>query len=302
MGEGSSLSAIEPGMPVYGSNGESLGQVEAIDEGGIRVQNSAVPTEAIARIDRDGVHLHLAATVFATSEHRTNPAEVSGEANRVTADRIAIPKVEERLSVDTRPVQIGEAGVTKRVVEEQVMVPVTVRREEVEIIHRAPGETREEIDDPQVVEVIRIPLRGEEPVITTQAMITSEVVVSRTVQTEQGQITRSVRSSGVKVEEHLNEEYRRLRPAFEEHFTRRQQENRATSRARAFDDAEPHYRVGFLAGSDGRHIGRTFAEVEPELRPAMESAERDPGMMDQIREEVREGFARARATSRTNPH
>ena len=79
-----------------------------------------------------------------------------------------MPLAEERLTVGTRQVQIGEVTIDKRVVEEQVMVPVIVRREEIEIIRRAPGEPREEIDDPSVVEVIRIPLRGEEPVIDTR--------------------------------------------------------------------------------------------------------------------------------------
>jgi hypothetical protein len=180
------------------------------------------------------------------------------------------------------------------------MVPVTVRREEVEIIRRAPGEPREEIDDPNIVEVIRIPLRGEEPVITTQAVVTSEVVINRAVRTEEQRVTRTVRSTDVTVEEHLTEAYARLQPAFEEHFTRRQQFQRETGGttfpARAFRDAEPNYRAGFLAGSDGRYAGRTWEEIEPALHPSAEPAERDPGMMEQIREEVREGFARARAT------
>jgi len=178
------------------------------------------------------------------------------------------------------------------------MVPVTVRREEIEIIRRAPGEPREEVDDPSVVEVIRLPLRGEEPVVTMRPVVTSEVVVERTVESEEQLITRTVRSTDVTVEEHLDEAFSRQRPAFEEHFARRQRRLReaggVTFRARQFSDAEPHYRSGFAAGGDTRHAGRTFEEVEPELRASAETAERDPGLLEQIREEVREGFARAR--------
>jgi hypothetical protein len=117
---------------------------------------------------------------------------------------------------------------------------------------------------------------------------------------EEQQVTRTVRSTDVSVEERLTEAYARLQPTFEEHFTRRQQLQRetgsATLPARVFQDAEPNYRAGFLAGSDERYAGRTFEEIGPASQPSDELAERDPGMMEQMREEVREGFARARAT------
>lgn len=101
--------------------------------------------------------------------------------------------------------QIGEVVVDKRVIEEQIMVPVAIRREEVEIIRRAPGELREELDDPSVIEVIRIPLRGEEPVIATRAVVTSEVVIGRTAHAEQQIVTHTMRSTEVTVEKHTGE-------------------------------------------------------------------------------------------------
>jgi uncharacterized protein (TIGR02271 family) len=310
MSEGVNLSAIEPGMPVYGPGREPIGPVEAIDTAGIRVLNHTVPSAAITRVDRDGVHLQLAFAAFQAAPPMATGVVSTAEAlagatsdptlDAAADERIVVPVAEERLVVGTRQMQIGEARVTKRVIEEQVMVPVTVRREEVEIIHRAPGELREEIDDPSIVEIIRIPLRGEEPVISTQAVVTSEVVINRVVQTEEQRITRTVRSTDVTVEERINEAYARLRPTFEEHFALRQQHQGETGgaayRARAFREAEPNYRAGFFAGSDERYAGRTFEEIEPALRPSAGPAERDPGMMEQIREEVREGFARARAT------
>lgn len=298
MSEGINLDAIEPGMPVYGPNGELLGPVEAINNAGIRVLNQSVPPAAISRIDGAGVHLQLAATAFAAAAPATRTNNTHSEIAGIAGERLAVPLAEERLAVGTRQVQVGEVVIDKRVVEEQVMVPVIVRREEIEIIHRAPGEPREEIDDPSVVEIIRIPLRGEEPVITTQAVVTSEVIVSRSERAEEQVITRTVRSTDVSVEERFDEAYAQSRPAFREHFASRQggltAADSVRERARTFADAEPNYRVGFRAGHEGRYAGRTFEEVEPELRSSIEPAERDPGMFDQIREEVRAGFARAR--------
>ena len=71
MSEGINLGAIEPGMPVYGPNGEPLGTVEAIDSSGIRVLNQRYHAAAIARVDNYGVHLHLAATAFEAAEPLT---------------------------------------------------------------------------------------------------------------------------------------------------------------------------------------------------------------------------------------
>ena len=129
-------------------------------------------------------------------------------------------------------------------------------------------------------------------------MVTSEVIINRTVRAEEQQITRTVRSTDVSVEERFNEAYAQSRPAFEELFTKRQhllrESDGITNQSRAFSDAEPNYRAGFLAGHDERYAGRTFEEVEQQIRPSDEPAERDPGMMDQIRDEVRAGFSRAR--------
>jgi uncharacterized protein (TIGR02271 family) len=307
MSQGSNLGAIEPGMPVYGPGGEPIGPVEAVDSAGIRVLNHTVPPAAITRIDNDGVHLQLAYAAFEAASPMATGVVSTAEAlagattdipaSGAAGERIALPLAEERLVVGTRQVQVGEVTIDKRVVEEQVLVPVTVRREEIEIIRRGPGEPREEIDDPSIVEVIRIPLRGEEPVFDIRQVVTSEVVVNRAVRTEEQIITRTVRSTDIAVEERINEAYARSRPALEDHFTQRQRllrESGATAPARVFTDAEPNYRAGFLAGHDQRFAGRAFEEIEPQLAPSLAPAERDPGMLDQIREEVREGFARAR--------
>jgi uncharacterized protein (TIGR02271 family) len=207
MSGGVNMGAIAPGMPVYGPNGEPLGVVETRDRSGIRVLNHAVPAVAINRVDDEGVHLHLALAAFeaapplASGALRTAGATTDIATDRVADARLVVPLAEERLVVGTRQMQIGEVQVTKRVVEEQIMVPVTVRREEIEIIRRAPGEPREEPDDPSIVEVIRIPLRGEEPVIATRAVVAREVVINRTVRAEQQVVAGTVRATEITVEE-----------------------------------------------------------------------------------------------------
>jgi len=49
---------------------------------------------------------------------------------------LVVPVAEERLAVGTREVNLGEVEIRKRVVEETIMQPVTVRREVVEVVQR----------------------------------------------------------------------------------------------------------------------------------------------------------------------
>ncbi len=297
------MGAIEPGMPVFGVNGEPIGAVESREADGFRVRGHAVPSAAIARIDSTGIHLHLGRTAFETlaplSQEATDSTQERGQQVAAQDERLVVPVVEERLVVGTRQMQMGEVTVEKRVVEEQIMVPVMVRREEIEIIRRAPGEARTEPNDPSIIEVIRIPLRGEEPVITTQAVVVREVVIGREVRSEERQVTGTVRSTELIVDEHLDGAYQRSRPDFEAHFATRQQTlgaaGDASYRARDFRDAEQHYRAGFAAGRDPRYADRSFEEAETEVLRSIDPAQSDPGLLDQLRDEVREGFSRARA-------
>jgi hypothetical protein len=66
---------VNPGMAVFGSDGELLGPIEAIsNEGAIRVLTHVVPAMAIAYVDSAGVHLHVAKAAFAALPPDTRDA------------------------------------------------------------------------------------------------------------------------------------------------------------------------------------------------------------------------------------
>ena len=71
MDETTNLRTIQPGTTVIGVDGVAIGEVESVDEAGIRVAGQTVPPAAIERVAADGVHLHLARTAF---EARKDPA------------------------------------------------------------------------------------------------------------------------------------------------------------------------------------------------------------------------------------
>jgi len=101
--------------------------------------------------------------------------------------------------------------------------------------------------------------------------------------------------------------YEAVRGHFAADFTAHQGDAAEVWRqGRPFAHAEPNYRAGYDAGIDLRHDGRTFEEIEPELRHEYETRVREaragePRVPDdeatwlQLREEIRVGFDTARA-------
>ena len=293
MGAAVDLTTIEPGMVVYGADGEVLGPVEAVRADGIQVLCHAVPAAAITRVDAAGVHLLLARAAFPNAQ---TPPTGADDATATHGEQIVIPVVEERLTVGTREVDLGEVIIRRRVIEETTMVPVTTRREEVEIIRREagqpwPGGTDADTTEPGV-EITRIPLRGEEPVIAIRQVVTREVVIDKGRIAEERQITDTVRKEHVAVEER----YRQMRPHLQEQFAARHaQTPDGWARGRTFEEAEPQYRAGFSAASDPRYAQRDFAEAEPDLRRDLATtALDDGGRWEHLRAEIRAGWDAAR--------
>jgi hypothetical protein len=161
------LDTIAPGTLVFDTNGRPFGTVEAIEGQALRVGGRAVPGTAIARADPSGIFLRPEAMWDEVDTGSGGAAPIAGDdtlrdrplpilEGAATADaagapiapaapqiiereegRIVIPLAEERPTVTDRPVDLGEIIVVKRVIDEERMVPVTVRREIVERVTRA---------------------------------------------------------------------------------------------------------------------------------------------------------------------
>ncbi len=182
--------------------------------------------------------------------------------------------------------------VRKTVTEEQVAVPVELRREEAHVAERNIPDRPATGQDVFQEGTIRVPLRGEEAVVEKEAVVTGEVVIGKERVTERQQVTDTVRRERVDVEEN----YQRARSGFQQHFAQRQAavQGQAGYAGRTFEQAEPNYRTGFEAGSDPRYAGREFEQIEPDLRGAHETSGRGAGgAWEHLREEIREGFSRA---------
>jgi uncharacterized protein (TIGR02271 family) len=198
-----SASQLREGMEVHSGEGQSLGTIERLDRDSITVRGQQYEFTSIARIE--GNRVHLTRQVGASVDSgRTRGASAGAAAGARDQGEIRVPQVEERLGVEKRQVETGEVSVHKTVREERQTVPVELEREEVSVDRRevrerrlAPGETEAAFEE----DTIRVPVRGEEAVVTKEAVVTGEVVLDKERTTEQYELGDTVRRTHVEVDD-----------------------------------------------------------------------------------------------------
>lgn len=217
-----------------------------------------------------------------TTRNDTEPGSTNEVSDRGS---VRVPEIEERLQVEKRDAQMGEVRINKTVETEQQTVPVDLQREEVHVERRdvvarplTDGDTVNAFEEG----TIRIPVRGEEAVVRKETVVTGEVVINKERTTERQEITDTVRRQHVEVDE----DYSRHKDTFQQHLGTLKTQH-------SWDEAEPNYRAGWQAGRDNRYASSKFEDVEGDIRSSL-GHDRDDDRWQQLREEVREGFGRAR--------
>ena len=132
----------------------------------------------------------------------TDTAMIGMDEHDMTGDELRVPVAEERLTVDKRQAELGEVQLRKTVVEEQQTIPVELRREEVRVEQRDLADRPARAgDDLFQGGTVRVPVRGEEALVTKEAVVTGEVVIDKERTTEREQITDTLRRERVEVDE-----------------------------------------------------------------------------------------------------
>ena len=238
------------------------------------------------------------------THHGGEGQTAQGYQGQATEGEIRVPVAEERLNVETRQAELGEVELRKTVEQEQVSIPVELEREEVRVDQRDVADRPVQAGDQLFQEgTIRVPVRGEEALVSKEAVVTGEVVIEKERTTAREQITDTVRRERVEVDEHYNQH----RSGFQQHFSQREQQ----AGGRRWEEAEPNYQYGYMAARNDQYQGRQFEDVEPDLRSDYQrrfggqsgQAEQTGtggtttgggSAWDRLREEVREGWTRAR--------
>ena len=278
------LENIQDGMEVYAGN-QLIGYVESVKKNKIKVNGQDISDDQIAQVDQNRVY--LTGTDYAVG-NAVQQGQYAQEGD------IRVPIVEERLNVGKKQVQLGEVGLNKRVIEEQQNIPVDLMREDVYVEQHATAErplTPGELERVFEEETISVPVRGEQAVVSKEAVVTGEVSVRREQHTEQQQVTGTTR----RVEVTVDKNYDKLRSNFQQNW----QQNYATS-GHTWEQDEPNYQYGYAAGTNQQYAGQTWQQVEPALQQSYtQQYGGDSSAWQQLRAEVQQGFEGARTVATT---
>jgi len=180
---------IRRGMTVYTSDNQRLGTVDDLTGTYFMAGGQQYPLNSGYRVENNNIYLTGRPNYAGTNQ---------------TANEMRVPVREEQLNVEKRQGQLGEVQVHKTVNQEQVNVPVELRREEVNVQQRdvdnrplAPGEDNMAFQEG----IIRVPVRGEEAVVNKRPVVTGEVDINKRVTTEKQNIADTVRKEQVQVDD-----------------------------------------------------------------------------------------------------
>jgi uncharacterized protein (TIGR02271 family) len=188
---------LRRGMAVVGVDNTEHGTIERFNDTHIYVRGRPIPYDAFEGVNDGRLHLGRRGTSYVANH--PDPLALNAEA------AMRLPVIEEQVHVEKRLVDRGYIEIRKTVVTEQVMIPVELRREVIEVRRVDTQEARESIIDtpgapsPFEPDVIRIPVLRETAVIQKNVVVTSEIVVERTSVSEHQEIPVTVRRERVSV-------------------------------------------------------------------------------------------------------
>jgi uncharacterized protein (TIGR02271 family) len=186
------------------------------------------------------------------------------ERYRNSNEGATIPVVEEDLQIGKRVVQRGGVRIYSHVVEKPVMENVELREEHVRVerrpVDRPTGKAGEDRFREQSIEVTEM---AEEPVVQKRARVREEVVVGKETTKRTEQVRDTVRRTEVEVEKlgKTTDRGTDYRSDFRSDW-----QTRYGSSGETFESVEPAYNYGYQSANDPRYRGRSWSDVEEDLR------------------------------------
>jgi uncharacterized protein (TIGR02271 family) len=219
----------------------------------------------------------------------TADRKASTATSATEASGSAIPVAREELQIGKRRILRGGARVYARTVTEPMQESISLQQERVRVDRRAVDREATEADFIDRDEVIEVQEFAEEPVIAKRARVVEEVRVGKDVTEDVQTVRDNVRHTEVEVERTpqgtaaVSDD-----PDFRSDFDRRYANTGAS-----YDTYQPAYQYGYTMGSDPRYQGRTYDEVEPDLRSGYEN-HHPGGTWEKIKDSVRYGWEKTK--------
>ena len=227
----------------------------------------------------------------------TTPGRGTGAPTRRSEghEEVAIPVVQEDLSIGKREVEHGHVRIASRVTEQPVEEAVRLREEKVTVERRPANRPATEADFAAAAqEVLELTETAEEAVVTKRARVVEEVVVHTEVTEHTETVRETVRRTDVDVQrepETATERRRSTAPkdfaaydaVFRQHYT-----TALADRGTAYIEYEPAYRYGYTLATDERYGGRDWAALEADARRDWEA--RHPSTWERFQDAIRYGW------------
>lgn len=235
-------------------------------------------------------------TTAATGSARTG-------ANTATNAGSAIPVVEEELQVGKRRVLRGGVRVYSRVVERPVEESINLTEDHVRVDRRPADRPATEADFRSGTGgAIEMQEFAEEAVVGKTARVVEEVRIGKETTQRTENIRDSVRRTEVDVEPIAGGQgARQAGGDYDDTDFRNDFQTRYGASGGSYDTYAPAYRYGYQMASDPRYQGRSYDEVESELRSDY-TGRYPEGTWDKMKDSVRYGWdkvtGRARAANR----
>jgi len=208
-----------------------------------------------------------------------------------TAGGTTIPVVEEELQVGKRVVRRGGVRIYSQTVEQPVEEEVALREEHVHVERRPvdrPATAADESTSRQ--QSFEVTETAEEPIVNKQRRVKEEVLVRKDATERKETIRDSVRRTEVNVEQMAESG---AAQKYTDDFRRDYEANYASSGV-DYAAIQPAYEYGYTTASDPRYRGKSWSDVEPELRT--DYLRRSPNSTwDKVKGAVRYGWEKVTA-------
>lgn len=207
----------------------------------------------------------------------------------------AIPVVKEEIQVGKRQVLRGGVRVYSRMVEEPIEESVRLREEHVRVerqpVDRAATEADLSAGRDQVIEVQEF---AEEPVVSKQARVVEEVRVGKEI----SERTETIRDNARHTEVNVDETPGSSGGKFDDSDFRGDFQKRYAGSGGSYEMYQPAYQYGYDMACDARYQGRSFDEVESDLRT--DYGRRYPNSTwEKMKDAVRYGWNKVTGKTRT---
>ncbi len=146
-------------------------------------------------------------------------------------------------------------------------------------------------------QVIEVQEYAEEPVVQKQARVVEEVRISKDVSEREQTVRDTVRRREVEVEDLSGDGGGTRQGGFDDDF-RRDFQTRYANSGSSYEDYGPAYEYGYRAANDPRYQGRSWDEVESDLRSGY-GRQYPNSAWDRMKDSIRYGWDKVTGRARS---